>query len=102
MDLEFKNDLNLPVEVSFYLKDSNSSIGLIDVEGEHKTLIQPNGGTLPIDLSGLNRNFMIYIKMEHIPISDGLEGIKVIPGTGLCDLLGVECHHVECLQLEDH
>lgn len=105
MDLKFKNDLNIPVEIFFHYeceKDKWCTRGAgPSGASDHLSYVESES-SLDLDYFGLGKNFHFLIRMNETPKDDGPDGvvgIKVIPGSGLSEALNVECHHVECFHL---
>lgn len=100
MGLKFKNCLDIDVDIFFNYENEEGErcsrgAGPSGVTG-HLSRVQRKD-KLPLDRIGLEDDFQLRIKMDHIPREDKIGAIKVVPGTGL----GYG-HHTEYHQFDDY
>lgn len=101
MPLKFKNKLNVDVNVFFQYKIGQNRRTRRDAvidrsTGQRKSLVKSDDDEM-LDTTGLKEKFKLVIKMDRIPASGNIKGVKVIPGKGLG-----HSHHIDYHDMDDH
>lgn len=81
--MEIINNLNIPANAYIKIdKGPREGAGKPDGRGRRQTKVPADGGKLEINFNRLPiSSLVIYIETDHIPEKDGIEGVKMIPGS---------------------